>query len=291
MDPIFWLIAGLLAGAALGAIVAWWMANKRGSAGNLAQLKAENERFREEVTEHFVETARLINQLTDSYKAVFDHLSSGAEKLVDEKALSDRLPSVEAREVRLYRIGAAEAEAPEASAQASGESSSQGQSGASPAAGAVRETPPAPETAAAETTEGTDRARGASATPASPAGEGASGQARASAGEQAAAGQESPDRQGTPDEQETPPDKNEASDTSPAAGGSADTSTPPSDSGQPGRGDDPLKRGRPAQSDDQDATAAAGDDEASKQPEAGAEPDKPSGSASRTGKNQSRGSD
>lgn len=100
-------IAGVVIGLMIGATAAWlWLDRKSGGSESVADLKRENERFREEVNEHFVQTAELINQLTDSYKAVFDHLSEGAEKLVDEKTVRDRMPQVTNEEIRLKRIGA-----------------------------------------------------------------------------------------------------------------------------------------------------------------------------------------
>lgn len=100
-------IAGVVIGLMIGATAAWlWLDRKANNAGSVESLKRENERFREEVNEHFVQTAELINQLTDSYKAVFDHLSEGAERLVDEKAVRERMPQVSDEEIRLKRIGA-----------------------------------------------------------------------------------------------------------------------------------------------------------------------------------------
>lgn len=101
------LIVGLVVGGAIGALATWWISRARGGAVSVMQLKQENDKFRNEVTEHFVETARLINQMTDSYKEVFDHLSSGAEKLVDDKKLAERLPPASGQEVRLGGFGAA----------------------------------------------------------------------------------------------------------------------------------------------------------------------------------------
>lgn len=96
------VIIGLLIG---GTAVAIWLKRRGGSGGTVASLKRENAQFREEVNEHFVQTAELINQLTDSYKAVFDHLSEGAEKLVEPDVVRDRMPQVTNEEVRLKRIG------------------------------------------------------------------------------------------------------------------------------------------------------------------------------------------
>src|SRR6056297_4232909 len=106
MEIVIWLIVGLVVGGVIGALATWWISRARGGAVSVMQLKQENDRFKDEVTEHFVETARLINQMTDSYKQVFDHLSSGAEKLVDEKSLAERLPPAGGEEVRLSQFGA-----------------------------------------------------------------------------------------------------------------------------------------------------------------------------------------
>jgi len=120
MEMVIWLVLGLVAGAAIGAVSMWWWNRSGGGGENIAELKRENEKFRNEVTEHFVETAQLINQLTDSYKAVFDHLSSGADKLVDDKALAERMPRVSSQEVRLRHLGTPEKTGLEKSASGKG---------------------------------------------------------------------------------------------------------------------------------------------------------------------------
>ena len=106
MEIVIWSIVGLVLGAAIGSVATWWWNRARGGGDTIGQLKRENQKFREEVTEHFVETARLINQLTDSYKEVFDHLNKGANELVDDKALAEKMPQVGDEEVRLRRLGA-----------------------------------------------------------------------------------------------------------------------------------------------------------------------------------------
>lgn len=105
MSEIWWVVVGLIAGLALGGAGVWFFLGRAGQSESVNSLKRENERFREEVNEHFVQTAELINQLTDSYKAVFDHLSEGAGNLVDEEAVRERMPKVTDQEVRLKHIG------------------------------------------------------------------------------------------------------------------------------------------------------------------------------------------
>ncbi|MGY6629769.1 MAG: ZapG family protein [Wenzhouxiangella sp.] len=102
-------IVGLLLGLLLGGVGVWfWLRSRPGATQSVASLQKENQQFREEVNQHFVQTAELINQLTDSYKAVFDHLSDGAERLVDQKTIEERMPRVGNQEVRLKRIGSRE---------------------------------------------------------------------------------------------------------------------------------------------------------------------------------------
>lgn len=106
MGTIAWAIIALIVGTAIGAGVVWMFAVRRAGPMSVNEMKKENARFREEVNAHFVQTAELINELTDSYKKVFDHLSDGAERLVDKEAVRERMPQVGQQEVRLRHIGA-----------------------------------------------------------------------------------------------------------------------------------------------------------------------------------------
>jgi uncharacterized membrane-anchored protein YhcB (DUF1043 family) len=104
----FWMGLGLgvLIGGALMGVVLWWRARRLEQAGrSVKALEAEHAKFRGEVNDHFVETAELINRLTDSYKAVFDHLSQGAEQLVEDRVAQSQMPKVGDGEVRLKHIG------------------------------------------------------------------------------------------------------------------------------------------------------------------------------------------
>lgn len=106
MSSMTWGIIGLIIGLAVGAGIVWLIVARKTDIVSVNQLKVENDRFREEVNAHFVQSAQLINELTDSYKKVFDHLSDGAERLVDKEAVRERMPQVGRQEVRLRHIGA-----------------------------------------------------------------------------------------------------------------------------------------------------------------------------------------
>lgn len=47
----------------------------------VGKLKAEFGSYREEVNDHFRTTADLVNNMTASYKAVYEHLAGGSQKL------------------------------------------------------------------------------------------------------------------------------------------------------------------------------------------------------------------
>jgi uncharacterized membrane-anchored protein YhcB (DUF1043 family) len=82
----------LAVGAILAVIglMAGWLAGRRASTNDrkyrdlalkLEQVIQDKKAYEGEVVEHFTETARLLNNLTDSYRAVHNHLAQGADSL------------------------------------------------------------------------------------------------------------------------------------------------------------------------------------------------------------------
>ena len=80
--------AMLLIGAAIGAFVALRIGasqqTQRQLESQLEELQQQTEAYQHEVTEHFNETAELLNQLTASYRDVHNHLAKGAQTLATE---------------------------------------------------------------------------------------------------------------------------------------------------------------------------------------------------------------
>jgi len=99
------LLIGAAIGLALGAggLFVWF--RYRGDAAGAGSARRREAAYREEVADHFVKTAELVNQLTDSYKEVFDHLREGAGHLVEEEILRERLAHRDDEKVTLQRIG------------------------------------------------------------------------------------------------------------------------------------------------------------------------------------------
>lgn len=53
---------------------------------HLEKMEEQQHDYQNQVTEHFSETAQLLNQLTDNYRDVHNHLAKGAQLLCGEQA-------------------------------------------------------------------------------------------------------------------------------------------------------------------------------------------------------------
>lgn len=91
-SPEYSLRIMLAAGAALAilGLLLGWLAGRRTSATakkyrdltrKLEQVEQDKEAYENEVVEHFTETAKLLNNLTESYREVHNHLATGAANL------------------------------------------------------------------------------------------------------------------------------------------------------------------------------------------------------------------
>lgn len=83
------IIAGGVALFVLGLIIGL-LSGRRTSPGaqkyqeverNLDQILQDKKAYEDEVVEHFADTAKLLNSLTESYRDVHDHLAKGADAL------------------------------------------------------------------------------------------------------------------------------------------------------------------------------------------------------------------
>ena len=89
------VIIGLVVGYLLTQRTAPSQRSQKNMEGQLRELRQQQEDYQHEVSEHFIETANLINQMTDSYQEVHKHLAKGAQLLAGDdarkslKALSD----------------------------------------------------------------------------------------------------------------------------------------------------------------------------------------------------------
>jgi uncharacterized membrane-anchored protein YhcB (DUF1043 family) len=88
-------ILGFLLGTVLGCIVAWFVIGRNGRTLQLQleleQLKERFTDYRDQVTQHFMRTSDLVQEMTQSYRAVYEHLATGAQHLCSEPDDTARL--------------------------------------------------------------------------------------------------------------------------------------------------------------------------------------------------------
>lgn len=98
-DVIVAGIVGFLIGAILVGIISYSGRGKKNA--EVGKLQAEYDKYREQVNAHFAKTADAIDGLTKSYQQVFDHLSDGAQNLMDKNALQAQLEKRQGKAVTL----------------------------------------------------------------------------------------------------------------------------------------------------------------------------------------------
>ena len=104
MDMLTTHLLSFLAGLVAGAGVLYWLLPARRQGSQLIRERDEARNalnhYRDQVDRHFLETADLVNDLTQSYRAVHQHLSQGAHGLCSEagrRSSGPTSPSISAR--------------------------------------------------------------------------------------------------------------------------------------------------------------------------------------------------
>ena len=182
------IIIAAAAGFFIGAVLVWIIKNTNQS--NAEHLQEESEALRKEyealkktfadyrnnVSNHFAKTADAVDQLTDSYKNVYNHLSAGARALMDKESLQKQIEKRQGKSVTLAYLAqnqendkAAPIDTPQAETPAKPAAAAEPAKTAAPAKPAAAEsaktTPPA-KPAAAEPAKTAAPAKPAAAEPA-----------------------------------------------------------------------------------------------------------------------------
>jgi len=85
-DQIFYLISAVLLGLVLGALFMYFVSGaNKDSDQTIKVLEKKLNTYQKDVSNHFEETANLVDELTNSYKKVFDHLGKSACKLMTDE--------------------------------------------------------------------------------------------------------------------------------------------------------------------------------------------------------------
>ncbi|MES3007787.1 MAG: DUF1043 family protein [Pseudomonadota bacterium] len=96
---MLWLtaIVCLAAGVAIGYVLASRVNTNPTKVTELEQtlqdLQRSHARYKDEVSEHFSVTAELVQQMTDSYRDVYQHLATGAQDLCSGEVANKLLPA------------------------------------------------------------------------------------------------------------------------------------------------------------------------------------------------------
>lgn len=96
---MLWLtgIGFLAVGIVIGYFLAGRVNNNPAKIGELEQqlqdMQRKHSRYRDEVSDHFSTTAELVQQMTESYKDVYQHLAGGAQDLCSGEVASKLLPA------------------------------------------------------------------------------------------------------------------------------------------------------------------------------------------------------
>lgn len=78
------VVIGLIAGFFLAHRTAPSQRSQRQLESQVHEMQQQQESYQQEVSEHFVETGQLLNQLTNSYRDVHNHLAKGAQRLAGD---------------------------------------------------------------------------------------------------------------------------------------------------------------------------------------------------------------
>lgn len=131
----FWLIliAAFAAGCAIGAVIFAAMSRGSRDAGKLKTELEEKERefqaYKSSVAGHFNRTSELVNELTQDYVKVYQHLSEGARDLGEPRSDMDLLEQKQGRVLIAVPDATGEPEAPGESARDDAPSSGTEESG------------------------------------------------------------------------------------------------------------------------------------------------------------------
>jgi len=94
------IIIGAIIGTFISSRLSSDSRKNRDLSGELTEAKNHLHQYQKQVEEHFIETARLVDNLTQNYREVHNHLAQGASELLDdieeEKTLK-KLPGDETR--------------------------------------------------------------------------------------------------------------------------------------------------------------------------------------------------
>jgi len=108
MDNILNMVLAGIVGLVIGGLFMYFAHNRKTSDSSVKAVEDKLQNYQKDVETHFAKTADLIDNLTDSYKEVFEHLSESAEVLLTEEQLKNQLINRRSREVTIKYLKSSE---------------------------------------------------------------------------------------------------------------------------------------------------------------------------------------
>jgi len=92
------LLVGVAVGALLSRLFTPETRNYRELERRLVETGASIKNYRQDVSDHYVKTANLVDELTESYRELHNHLAEGAGRLLDTRGVEPLMRSIPSRE-------------------------------------------------------------------------------------------------------------------------------------------------------------------------------------------------
>lgn len=109
MDEFLNMVLAGVVGLVIGGLIMYFARAGKASDHSAKALEKKLENYQQDVEAHFSKTADLIDNLTNSYQEVFEHLSESAEKLLTEEQIKNQLMNRKSREVTIKYLKGSEA--------------------------------------------------------------------------------------------------------------------------------------------------------------------------------------
>ncbi len=108
MNGMIYIMVGGVFGLLLGMLIMYLLQKQSAGHSDARTVQEKLDAYQEQVEGHFAKTADLIDNLTESYKAVFEHLSDSAETLLTEEQIKNQLANRKSREVTIKYLKGSE---------------------------------------------------------------------------------------------------------------------------------------------------------------------------------------
>lgn len=116
MNTLPWEVQLILAfaiGLTVGILITWLLLRQNKAKQKEHEKLAQTfQHYRQDVDKHFIDTAAAVDELNRSYQKVMQHLSTGAQNLMDKEALQEQLALRSNKSVTVSYLAATSAAAP-----------------------------------------------------------------------------------------------------------------------------------------------------------------------------------